>query len=367
MVLRAPVGGLYRHVIDLSDELSKRGHRIGLVMDSSLSDPQTDQRLLGLSIAPALGVHRIPIPRLLGSADLTAAMRIRAIAKDVGADVLHGHGAKGGFNARLARIGVKRQAAIYTPHGGVLHFAKSSNVGKILRRLEKILLKATDAVIFESQFAKDAFSAQIGAVPCLGPVVHNGLLPNEFTPLDPKLTTFDFSYVGEIRKLKGIHILLDALMDVKRADGTPATLIIGGGGPDEDVIRAQITRLGLEERVEMVGVQPALRVFERGLNAVMPSLAESLPYVALEAAAAGKPLLASDVGGVKEIFGPTANDLLPAGNVSALAKAMQNYLDAPEDAQQHMKTRLAWIKANFSIEKMTAGIETTYFEALARL
>lgn len=367
MVLRAPVGGLYRHVIDLTEEMTKHGHQIGLIMDSSLSDPQTDQRLLGLSVTPALGVHRIPIPRLLGPSDLTAAMRIRSIAKDVGADILHGHGAKGGFNARLASIGVKQQAAIYTPHGGVLHFAKSSMVGKVLRGLEKMLLKATDAVIFESQFAKDAFGSQIGAVPSLDPVVHNGLLPIEFTPLDPKLATFDFAYVGEIRKLKGIHILLDALVDVKRADGTPATLIIGGGGPDKDMIAAQIERLGLSQRVEMVGVQPALRVFERGGNAVMPSLAESLPYVALEAAAAGKPLLASDVGGVKEIFGPTAHALLPAGNVGALSKAMQECIDAPEIAQQQMHTRLAWIKDNFSIEKMTSGIEATYIEALSRL
>lgn len=364
MVLRAPVGGLYRHVIDLTEELSQRGHEIGLVMDSSLCDPQTEKRLKELTIPPELGVHRIPIPRLLGFGDLSAALRIRAIAKEHNIDVLHGHGAKGGFNARLACLGINSKVSLYTPHGGVLHFAPSSMVGKVLRTIERLLLGVTHGVIFESAFAKRAFETQIKPVRCLSPVVHNGLLPHEFSPLDKNLVEFDFAYVGEIRKLKGIHNLLDALVDITSPDGKPATLIIGGGGPEEAMIRKQIQNLGLSARTKMVGVQPALEVFGRGRIAVMPSLAESLPYVALEAAAAGKPLLATDVGGVKEIFGPTASSLLPPSDSVSLAKSMQFSLDNPEKTNQEMQTRLAWILANFSISKMAVGIEDTYFKAL---
>ncbi|VAX16312.1 hypothetical protein MNBD_NITROSPINAE02-571, partial [hydrothermal vent metagenome] len=59
MVLRAPVGGLYRHVMDLSQALSLRGHKIGLVINDTLSDAQTNTRLNALSIAPELGVHKM--------------------------------------------------------------------------------------------------------------------------------------------------------------------------------------------------------------------------------------------------------------------------------------------------------------------
>ncbi|HHS82197.1 MAG TPA: glycosyltransferase family 1 protein [Devosia sp.] len=365
MILRAPVGGLYRHVIDLSSQLIARGHQVGLVMDSSLSDPRTDQRLSGMETAPQLGVHRIPIPRLLGPADLLATGRIRRIARQCGAQVLHGHGAKGGFYARLAHIGRPDQAAIYTPHGGVLHFEQSSGVGKLLRGIEKGLFGLTDAIIFESRFARASFERQIGLPECLTPVVHNGLLPDEFKPLADDTVDHDFAYVGELRHLKGIHVLLDALTAITNK-GRPARLIIGGGGPDEEETRQQIARLGLETRVTMAGVKPALQVFARGQVAVMPSLAESLPYVALEAAAAGKPLIATDVGGVKEIFGPTASSLVAPGDSGALAKALQRCLDQPVEAATEAEKRRDWIREQFSVGKMTDGIERCYQEALSR-
>ncbi len=365
MVLRAPVGGLYRHVIDLSDELGRRCHKVGLVMDATLSDAQTDARIAAMDCPPALGVFRIPIPRLLGPSDLTAAWRIRAIAGKTQADILHGHGAKGGFNARLAGIGKNRRVSIYTPHGGVLHFSQRSVTGKLLRSIERLLLPISGAVIFESAFARNAFESRIGAVPCLAPVVHNGLRDAEFAPLDPDRIDFDFSFVGELRNLKGVSFLLDALVGVRRKNGDPATLIIGGSGPDEAAIRQQIAQLELSERVQMVGVQPALKVFERARVAVMPSLAESLPYVALEASAAGKPLLATDVGGVSEIFGPTADALLPPADAGALERAMQACLDEPEQAQKQARRRREWVRENFSVGKMADGIEETYRACLA--
>ncbi|HHG89504.1 MAG TPA: glycosyltransferase family 1 protein [Devosia sp.] len=364
MVLRAPLGGLYRHVMDLTEALSVRGHQIGIIMDSILSDAQTGERLRALSTPPVLGVHRMPISRLLGPHDISATRNIRKIADQHEVDVLHGHGAKGGFNARLARWGSKSRIAAYTPHGGVLNYERKSLIGKTLRTVEKIVLPLTDAMIFESDFVKQSFVEQIGPVPKLGPVILNGLDAAEFEPLDPASVEFDFAFVGELRAVKGLSHLLDALVDVKRPDGTPATLLIGGAGPEEGNIRAQMTKLGLDKRVTLAGVQPAREIFARAHFVVMPSLAESLPYVALEAAAAQKPLIATDVGGVKEIFGPTASHLLPAADVDALRKAMQDYVDNPASALSEMRQRLEWIKNNFSMDRMTDAIEDTYYQAL---
>ncbi|VAW16142.1 hypothetical protein MNBD_ALPHA12-1281 [hydrothermal vent metagenome] len=367
MVLRAPIGGLYRHVMDLSEALSLRGHQIGLVMDSATSDAQTDARLEALSIAPALGVHKMPISRLLGPHDLSTTYNIRKIAREQNVDVLHGHGAKGGFNARLTRMGSRRTIAAYTTHGGVLNYNGNPLVGKALLALEKIILPLTDAMIFESAYVKKSFEAAIGPPPHLSQIVYNGLAPSEFVPLSPDLAEFDFSFVGELRAIKGVDILLRALVDVRRANGEPATLIIAGAGPDEDKIRALIEQLNLNGRVDLAGVRPARQIFARAHCVVMPSLAESLPYVALEAAAAAKPLLATNVGGVKEIFGPTANSLLPPSDVTALKKAMQATIDNPQAAASEMKSRLEWVKANFSMEMMTSAIEDIYYKALDRI
>ncbi len=366
MVLRAPLGGLYRHVIDLTQALSERGHQVGIVMDSTHSDAHTDARLQALSQPPALGVYRFPIPRLIGPGDIVATWRIRDIARRQRIDVLHGHGAKGGFNARLARIGAKTRVCAYTPHGGVLNYDLDSLVGKLLRRIEKMLLPATDMALFESNYVKTEFQRQIGAAPPLSPVIHNGLAPDEFSPLDPALADFDFAFVGELRPVKGIDFLLAALAGVKRADGSPATLIIGGGGPDEDKIRDQIKALNLGGRVLLVGVEPARRVFARARFTILPSLAESLPYVALEAAAAHKPLIATNVGGLREIFGPTASSLLPPSNAPALQGAMQKMIDHPDQAEAEMQARLEWISSRFSIHSMVENIESTYLEALER-
>lgn len=366
MVFRAPVGGLYRHVIDLTQALAERGHEVGLVMDSLTSDAQTDQRLSELTYAPSFGVHRIPMPRFLGPGDFTANWKVRQLANRFDVDVLHGHGAKGGFNARLARVGNQKRVALYTPHGGVINYRPSSLTGKFLRWIEARLLAITDGVIFESAFAQSAFESQVTRVPSLRPVVHNGLGAGEFVPLPAEAATYDFSYVGELRGAKGLDYLLEAMVDLKRPDGTPATMILGGGGPETERLMELTQKLNLTDRLNFVGVQPAREVFVQGRCVVLPSLAESLPYVALEAAAANKPLIATDVGGIHEIFGPTKDSLIPAADSMALGKAMQSAIDNPEAAQSEAETRLAFVRDNFSISKMADEIVATYRDALGR-
>ena len=139
---------------------------------------------------------------------------------------------------------------------------------------------------------------------------------------------------------------------------------MAGSGPDQPAIEAQIARLGLQARVTLLGVKPARPTLHLGRCEVVPSLAESLPYVILEAASANRPVIATDVGGVREIFGPTAASLVPAGDTPALARAMQGFLDDPAAAAREAETRLAHIRQGFSIDRMTSRIEALYREAL---
>jgi len=364
-ILRAPVGGLFRHVYDLTHELAARGHEIGIVADSLHTDALTEERLGKLRPLAPLGIHSMPIPRSFGLADLTTPLQVRRLADALQIDVLHGHGAKGGFNARLARIGARQRVSLYTPHGGVLNFSRGSAAGQLFRLIERGLIGATDAIVFESAFAQAAYAEQIGRPSCPGPVIHNGLMPAEFEPIVPGQDAADFVFIGEFRAVKGISYLLEALVAVRTPEGRPASLVMAGGGPDLAAIRAQIDQLGLGERVTLVGVKPARPTLQLGRIAVVPSLAESLPYVILEAAAAARPVIATDVGGVKEIYGPTAASLLPAADAPALREAMQAALDDPAAAAREAETRLAHIRAGFSISHMTDQIEALYRQALA--
>jgi glycosyltransferase involved in cell wall biosynthesis len=362
-ILRAPVGGLFRHVSDLTQALAAQGHEIGIAVDSLSSDALTAERLHKLRPHAALGVHNLPMPRVIGIADVTTPIAIARLAGELKVDVLHGHGAKGGLYARLAR---GRRVAIYTTHGGVLHFSPRSLQGMLFQTFERMLLPVTDAVIYESQFARDAFHRLIGAPKCPDPVIHNGLTPAEFAPAEPQADAADFVFIGEFRELKGIHYLLEALVAVKAAGGRPATMVMVGGGPDFDKFIAEIASLGLQGRVSLLGVKPARAVLPHGRIAVVPSLAESLPYVVLEAAAAGLPVIATRVGGIPEIFGPTAQHLVPPADSAALGAAMQEALDDPAAARAQMRVRLEHVQAEFSLARMTDAIAALYREALER-
>lgn len=363
-ILRAPVGGLFRHVYDLTHELAARGHQIGIVADSLHTDALTEERLGRLRPLAPLGIHSLPIPRVFGAADLMTPLKVRQLADALQIDVLHGHGAKGGLNARLARIGARQRVSLYTPHGGVLNYKPHSPAGLAFRLIERALIGATDAIVFESAFAQAAYVSQIAQPTCPAPVIHNGLMPSEFEPITPGPDAADFVFIGEFRAVKGIAYLLDALAPVRAPGGRPATLVMAGGGPDLDAVKAQIARLGLADRVTLLGVKPARPTLHLGRIAVVPSLAESLPYVILEAAAAGRPVIATDVGGVREIFGPTASSLLPAADTPALRRAMQFALDDPAAATQEAEMRLAHIRAGFSIAHMADQIEALYRRVL---
>ena len=222
----------------------------------------------------------------------------------------------------------------------------------------------TAAIIFESQYARATYAALIGEPTCPVEVIHNGLTPDEFVPVPPDADAADFVFVGELRDLKGIHVLVDALAGVTRPDGAPARLLLAGDGPDRAALVEQIARLGLTEQITLPGAQPARAMFARGRIALVPSLAESLPYVVLEAAAARLPVIATEVGGIPEIFGPTAGSLVPAGDVLALRGAMQAALDDPQAVQKAMLERLAHIERYFSLERMAGSISRLYSQLI---
>jgi glycosyltransferase involved in cell wall biosynthesis len=99
---------------------------------------------------------------------------------------------------------------------------------------------------------------------------------------------------------------------------------------------------------------------------VVPSRAESLPYIVLEAAAVGLPMLATSVGGIPEIFGPDAGVLIPPGDPEALANAIGHALQdrgARHSAALRLKAR---VRAAFSADVMADAILDAYREALGR-
>src|SRR5450830_1809329 len=98
-VFRAPVGGLFRHVLDLTREQIARGHRVGLIADLRTGGTRADDTLRTLEPSLALGLTRIPMRRHANPGDLLVLAHVVRRAAQTQADVVHGHGAKGGAYA----------------------------------------------------------------------------------------------------------------------------------------------------------------------------------------------------------------------------------------------------------------------------
>ena len=359
-VLRSPVGGLFRHVIDLARTQAARGHKVGIVADSSTGGARADAAFESLNGRLALGLTRVPMSRHVGPSDLSAQRHVAQRARETGADVLHGHGAKGGAYARLCGRAIR----VYTPHGGSLHYSRTSPVGLFYLTLEQALMRRTELFLFESRYGRNVFTAKIGTPSGLARVVHNGVTPAEFAEITPQPDATDVVFIGELRMLKGVDVLLDAIAQL--AHERPVTATIVGDGPDAAQFRAQAGRLGLSGAVRFLSPMPARDAFCLGRLFVAPSRAESLPYIVLEAAAAAVPMITTNVGGNPEIFGSQAANLIPPGDSTALARAIAPALSDPARSRKEALTLRARVQAEFSADAMAENVLIAYSEALAR-
>jgi glycosyltransferase involved in cell wall biosynthesis len=371
-VLRAPVGGLFRHVTDLAQGQAARGHRVGLIADRSTGGAQAEATLAALASKLALGLTRVPMSRHVGASDFLAVRHVSQRAKAVGANVIHGHGAKGGAYARIGFTPCptdRKTIRVYTPHGGSLHFRWGSPTGLIYLNAERALMSRTELFLFESAYGRDVFKEKIGEPPNLVRVVHNGVTDDEFQPIVVSQGATDLLFIGELRLLKGVDVLIAAIKQLaqggRNVEGRKVTATIVGNGPDRAQFEREVNKHGLGEQVQFVGAKPARQAFSLGRLLIVPSRAESLPYIVLEAAAAGVPMIATQVGGIPEIFGPDAGALVAPGDPAALAQAISQATQdrgARHSASLRLKTRL---RALFSADAMTDAILAAYREAIA--
>jgi glycosyltransferase involved in cell wall biosynthesis len=365
--MRAPVGGLFRHVLDLASEQAARGHAVGIVADSTTGDQMTTGRLAAISPKLELGVTLTPMERWPGLGDLGAAPAVIRLAHNLKVDVLHGHGAKGGAYARLASRALRsrglRISSFYTPHGGSLNFQPGTPAALVFLAAEKVLRLMTDGLIFESDYARRVYADRVGMGNTPARVIPNGLQAEDFIVHVPAWDSADFLFIGELREIKGTDILLRVLERLNQT--RPVTACIVGSGPEAARLEALAAELGLQTSVRFVAAMPAPAALPLGRCLVVPSRAESFPYVVLEAAAAGMPLIATDVGGIPEIVAGTDTRLIPAGDPAALANAMQGVLDDPNGAKLRAERLRAVVGAKFTVEAMTTAVLDFYATARA--
>lgn len=163
-----------------------------------------------------------------------------------------------------------------------------------------------------------------------------------------------FVTVGRLAPEKGQTLLISALGQLKRRD-IEAKLVVIGDGPERDLLERHAQACGVRSAVNFLGWVPSERVAEeiRASRAlVMPSLAEGLPVVIMEALALGRPVISSSVAAVPELVRPgECGWLVAPGSVEGLAAAMRAVLDEPVEALAAMGQRGAErVAADHSID-----------------
>lgn len=209
------------------------------------------------------------------------------------------------------------------------------------RRLTFDALRAADGVVAVSRDLADRAIAE-GVPAERVRVVYGGVDPALFHPgskpearrrlgLDPTDDPL-ILFVGNLLPVKGIDVLIDACATIA-AEGQRFRCHVLGQGPLAGVLRARINRLGLRERMTLVGPKPQSELpdwYRASDLFVLPSHSEGVPNVLREASACGIRCVASRVGGIPEISDCGDIRLVPPADPAALAAAMSETLAAPD-------------------------------------
>jgi glycosyltransferase involved in cell wall biosynthesis len=370
LVTEAAGGGAGRHFLDLAEGLVARGVNVVAIFSPTRSDASFRERRSSIG-----GVQFVDLPmrRAVHPLDALDLSRLISRIRNEGPfDLVHGHSSKGGALARLAarRLGIP---SVYTPHAfatldPTLPFWKRRFYGQIERWLARqssaIIAVSTDEALHARELGIEATKIH---------VVHNGIDSVEFPPREVVrsrlgLSPHDFviGFVGRLVSQKGPELLIEALGRLS-PHHDHAKVVMIGDGPTGPALRRRIGQLGLAPRVHMLGdvvatfLMPAFDVF------CLPSRYEGMPYVLLEALAAGLPIVAARVGGVANCVDEGDNGLIVASdNVSELA-AVLDRLASDTPLRERYAEASARKATQFSASRMVDETLAVYQHAVGQV
>lgn len=320
------VGGLAIHVAGLSRALARRGIRVTVL---TVGGP----RIQTVHVEDGVEVVRTERDHFRGQTmlDGTRAMNEAFLgladvhARDVA--LVHAHD----WMTTPAALAVARARALplvatfhSTEYGRASHLFRAPQPDLEIQEMEHELYRTADECLTPSQSMVEELGAVFGERTVR--VIPNGIdLPSMVRRRRPEPGRILFA--GRLVQEKGAWHLLHALARILPHDA-PAHLILAGVGPERQALRREAARLGIAEAVEFLGQltpEDLASERERAEVAVVPSLYEPFGLVALEAMTWGVPLVASDVGGLRE-FTDGAALLVPPGSAAALADAISRLL-----------------------------------------
>ncbi len=299
------------------------------------------------------------------------------IARRFRPHIVHTHTAKGGFVGRAAALAVRpRPAIVHTYHGHVLEGYFGPRKTALFRGLERRMARVSDCLIGVSDRTVDDL-VRLGVAPrnrfrviALGMDLHPFAHPDAAAghELRRELGVADdrvlLTYVGRIVPIKRVELLLRATGHARQA-GALVELAVIGDGAERPALQSLARELGMGETVHFLGYRRDLpRIAAAADVAVLGSDNEGTPVSLIEAAAAGTPAVATDVGGVADVVAPETGILVPPGDERAFARALVDIANEPE-LRRAMGERARERALNrHSLDRMLRAISELYEELI---
>ncbi len=345
VIARLNMGGPALHVAYLTEGLAERGYDTTLVA-GSLGRGEDSMAF----VAEARGVEVVKIDELHREIspfrDIVAVFRLARLIRAERPQILHTHTAKAGAIGRLAAM-VAGPAGppivVHTFHGHVLHGYFGPFRSLVFRLLERFLARRSTALIAVSPQVRDDLVALHVAPASKFTVVRLGIELDERVAVDEPMRVearrvlgipperFAVGWVGRMTSVKRTDDVVRAFAAL-RARGIDACLCIVGDGPDREQVEKRAHELGVIRDCLFLGYQEDVARFFAVFDAfVLSSVNEGTPVVAIEALAAGRPVVATDVGGVPDVVTEGVDGfLVEQGDTEALAERLARLAEDPE-------------------------------------
>lgn len=199
-------------------------------------------------------------------------------------------------------------------------------------------------------------------------IIHCGVDPDLFKPVAHAGKGTRLLTVGRMASVKGMPVLLDAIRQLQ-ANHPDIKLTVVGDGPERKDFERRAGELGISDRVDFVGYQSQSQVRERLAGTdlfVLPSFAEGVPVVLMEAMAAGVPVVTTRIAGVAELVEDgVSGRLVPPGDKNSLAGAIDDLLNDADKRITYGRAGRTKVAAEFNIAKESAWLRRVMTSALA--
>lgn len=378
IITRLDMGGSAQNTLQTCLGLSDRYDLVlvyGLSRESHMTEAERRSVEKKLAMAGKKGVKCLALPALIRKieplSDFRTFIWLYRLMKKEKPDIVHTHTSKAGFLGRWAACIAGVPFIVHTPHGHVFFGHFNTMAAKLFLLIERLTAIIADRMVALTEGERQDYIKFCVAGSDRIVTIHSGVDVEHYMNVPVNMEAKKRSLglnpnglvvgtVGWLLPIKGPMHLLNAMGNIwqSRLD---VELVFVGKGDLEGAIKQQALKMGVSEKVKVLGwrddVHEIMPVFDL---LVLPSLNEGMGRVLVEAMAAGKPVVASNVGGIPDLVHHGENGfLVEPGDETGLSVAIEKLL-ADENMRQAMGKKGQIAARDFSEEKMIQKIDSLY-------